>query len=370
MRPIDAKAAIDRLVALLRDPGASHALDEAAWLEHVTVARRLNLIGTVGEALHSRGQRLPAAIARHFDGARLLSERQRQSVRWEVRCIDDCLAPLGVPVLLLKGSAYVMADHAVSRGRLFGDVDILVPSEALGDVESELMKAGWASAKSEPYDQRYYRQWMHELPPMFNVRRGSVIDVHHNLLPRTARLHPDPEKILARSHALAAHGCIRLPALEDLLIHSLVHLVHEGEFHNGLRDLIDIDGLIASAADSVDFWQRVSSAALGNELAAPVRLGLLLARDCVGTPVPEAVLRALDPASEAQLGRWHAAILPRAIRSHALRPPLRSGDAWAQTAAYWRAHALRMPPHLLAVHLARKTWLSFQPVKGEPPREE
>ena len=370
MKPMDANAAIARLVSLLRQPDQARKFSEAEWLEQVTVARRLNLIGTVGERLHTQGLRPTAAVARHFEGARLLSERQRESVRWEVRCIDDSLGPLGVPVLLLKGAAYVMANHPVSRGRLFGDVDILVPAAALGDVESELMKAGWATAKAEPYDQRYYRQWMHELPPMFNVRRGSVIDVHHNLLPRTARLHPDPDKILARSRPLEAHSCMRLPSLEDLLIHSLVHLVHEGEFHNGLRDLVDIDGLIASASTQPDFWQRVSSAALGNELAEPVRLGLLLARDCVGTQVPETVLRALAPGLHPRLGRWQAAILPRAIRSHALRAPLQSADHWARQAAYWRAHALRMPMHLLAVHLGRKTWLSLKPVKGEPPREE
>jgi hypothetical protein len=366
---MDAQAAIARLLALLRQADPAQPLSEAQWQEHATVARRLNLIGTAGEKLRVQGVRPPAAIARHFEGARALSERQRQSVRWEVRCIDDCLAPLGVPVLLLKGAAYAMADHVVSRGRLFGDVDILVPVAALGDVESELMKAGWATAKSDPYDQRYYRQWMHELPPMFNVRRGSVLDVHHNLLPRTARHHPDPDKILARSQPLAEHRCMRVPALQDMLVHSLVHLVHEGEFHNGLRDLVDIDGLIASGAGQSDFWQRVSAAALGNELAEPVRLGLLLARECVGTPVPEALLRELAPGQPPQLSRWHAAMLPRALYSHALREPLPRRDRWARQAAYWRAHALRMPPHLLAVHLARKAWLSLQPVKVEPQRE-
>lgn len=366
---MDSRAAVNRMLALMRRGASAAPHDEPGWLEQADVARRLNLIGSVGEKLRLHGVQPPPNVARHFEGARQLSERQRQSVLWEVRCLDDCLATLGVPVMLLKGAAYAMADHPVSHGRLFGDVDILVPEAVLGDVEHELMRAGWASAKSDPYDQRYYRQWMHELPPMFNVRRGSVLDVHHNVLPRTARHHPDPALILDRSQALPGHACIQVPALEDLLVHSLVHLVHEGEFHNGLRDLVDIDGLIASAPDPEAFWQRVLTAAAGNGLAEPVRLGLLLARDCIGSPVPETILQALSPGEPTELGPVLGRVLPRALFSHARRPPVDGLDEWARRAVYWRAHALRMPPHLLAAHLARKSWLALNPPKVEAPRE-
>ena len=38
-------------------------------------------------------------------------------------------------MVLLKGSAYAAAGLRLRAGRLFGDVDILVPEEALGEVE-------------------------------------------------------------------------------------------------------------------------------------------------------------------------------------------------------------------------------------------
>jgi hypothetical protein len=34
------------------------------------------------------------------------------------------------------------------------------------------MLAGWAATHHDAYDQRYYRQWMHELPPMQPYARG------------------------------------------------------------------------------------------------------------------------------------------------------------------------------------------------------
>ncbi|RXL80730.1 hypothetical protein EO238_31730, partial [Citrobacter sp. AAK_AS5] len=81
-------------------------------------------------------------------------------------------------IVVLKGAAYAMARLPVADGRIFGDVDILVPHETLADVESALMLAGWASIHRDPYDQRYYRMWMHEIPPMRHLHRGTVIDVH------------------------------------------------------------------------------------------------------------------------------------------------------------------------------------------------
>ena len=45
--------------------------------------------------------------------------------------------------------------------------------------------------KSDPYDDAYYRRWMHELPPLIHRERDRMIDVHHTILPLTARITPD-----------------------------------------------------------------------------------------------------------------------------------------------------------------------------------
>ena len=38
-----------------------------------------------------------------------------------------------------------------------------------------------------PYDDAYYRDHMHELPPLIHKERDRMIDVHHTILPLTAR---------------------------------------------------------------------------------------------------------------------------------------------------------------------------------------
>ena len=59
------------------------------------------------------------------------------------------LAPLDVPVILLKGTAYAAAGLEAGRGRSIGDLDILVPRAALPDVERALLAAGWEWVKED-----------------------------------------------------------------------------------------------------------------------------------------------------------------------------------------------------------------------------
>ncbi|WP_164045505.1 nucleotidyltransferase family protein, partial [Serratia marcescens] len=66
-----------------------------------------------------------------------------------------------------------------------GDLDILVPRDRLDEVEAALLAAGWEWVKPDPYDDAYYRRWMHELPPLIHRERDRMIDVHHTILPLT-----------------------------------------------------------------------------------------------------------------------------------------------------------------------------------------
>lgn len=355
-------AACKRLISILKSPTQATALDLAAWSELVASARAANLAGLLAERVAAAGIAIPPEAARHLDALRQLSRRQTQSVRWEVHGLQRALCQLGIPVVLLKGAAYAVSDHPVGRGRLFGDIDILVPGHALGDVELRLMVAGWTSAKASPYDQRYYRTWMHELPPMVNLRRGTVLDVHHTILPLTSRHNPDAEAIIRAASTLPDLPAVRIPRPEHLLIHSIVHLLHEGELHNGLRDLFDIDGLLRTGATEADFWPRTVDAARTLDVAAPVAFGLHLAVHLLDSPIPLPVLtemrNAAGPASRLLTMLYTTAIRPE---NEAAESP---AAMLARFAIYVRAHWLRMPPHLLLRHLAHKSIARLK--KDEP----
>ncbi len=356
------KPAAASVVQALREPATLSTLSPVGWSSLLAKARRLNLIGALAERCLGAELQPPAAARRHLNGVLQVAERQRLSVAWEVAQLGVALQETGAPVLLLKGAAYVMGVHGLGRGRMFGDIDILVPRSALGTVEKALMLAGWVSAKTDEYDQRYYRQWMHELPPMTHIRRGTVLDVHHTILPLTARHAPDPASIIALGEPLADTPGVRVPCPEDLLVHSLTHLMHEGELHNGLRDLHDADEMARVFGADPQFWERLTRRAAGNDLAAPVGLGLALARRTFGAPVPDRVIAALLPGG---VPGWLWPVYRRA-----LAPSDGPVDALASLAVYARAHALRMPPPMLVRHLAIKAWRGLKPEVRPAPRPE
>ena len=349
-------SATSHLLAILAQPALAADLRLPDWSRLVAAARSVNLLGALAERLHACGVQAPAPAARHLDGVRQLGQRQQLSVAWEAQCLRTALGALGAPVMLLKGAAYVLGYPEIARGRLFGDIDILVPRALLGDVESQLMLGGWASARPDAYDQRYYREWMHELPPMMNIKRGTVLDVHHTILPLTARNSPDPTSIIDRAVPVSGFPELRVPCPEDLLIHSVTHLMHEGELHNGLRDLHDIDRMVRLFSTRDDFWPRFAAIAAGNDLALPVARGLSLARRVFGTSVPNAVLTRLAPGIE----RWASTWALEQIFVLALHSPHAAQRRWFARVAhgfiYLRGHWLRMRPAQLAHHLAIKVW--------------
>ena len=176
------------LVRLLADPARVGEVRD--WTSLIALARAESLIGSL--ACRLEGLDLPARVEALLEAARRDGESARVQALWESEMARRALAPLGVPVILLKGTAYAAAGLDAGRGRSIGDLDILVERPALADVERALLAAGWEWVKEDSYDDLYYRRWMHELPPLIHRERDRMIDVHHTILPLTARPKPLP----------------------------------------------------------------------------------------------------------------------------------------------------------------------------------
>jgi len=259
---------------------------------------------------------------------------------------------------VLKGAAYVAAGLPAAEGRLFNDIDILVPREHLPQAESSLMLAGWHASGLSEYDKRYYRRWMHEIPPMQHIQRATVIDVHHAILPDTARYHPDSAKLRSRAVAVKGLPGVYVLAAEDRILHSAAHLFPDGELPHGLRDLTDLDLLLRDAAADREFWPRLAARAGELQLSRPLFYALRYLRHFLDTPIPAGMMATLDGAAP---NRATLALMD-GIFKRALAPAHAScADAFtpaARLAAFIRAHWLRMPPRLLIPHLLHKALVS------------
>jgi hypothetical protein len=320
------------LVAALRDP----TIEVRDWTALISAARAEQLIGSL--AFRMEGRKLPQRVAAIFAAARADAAQARTQALWEAEMARRALAPLAVSVILLKGTAFHAADLGASVGRSVGDLDILVPRASLEAVEAALLGAGWEHVKAaDGYDDGYYRRWMHELPPLIHQSRDRMIDVHHTILPLTARPRPDAGALIAASEALP--NGLRALSTADMIVHAAAHLFADGDLAGGLRNLWDIDRLLRQF-DSPDFRRELAERARLHQLAGPVARAQRLAHRLYGTPVAAHRPRLSDRLFEARLlarGGWGEE------KAKALR-----------FAFYLRSHWLRMPPLMLARHLLIK----------------
>ncbi|MGH8802955.1 MAG: nucleotidyltransferase domain-containing protein [Casimicrobiaceae bacterium] len=390
----------DLLADALIDVDSVVRSETTDWEALVRRAREGNLLGTLAERIAERSltDQVPAAPRAHLIAARIRSAAQATAIRRELRHLARALDGVDAQVVLLKGAAYFCAGLRPARGRVFSDIDVLVPKHALLDVESALMQAGFVTTHTNPYDQRYYRQWMHELPPMQHVRRQTVLDVHHALVPETSRMHPDSALLLEEAVPLdeSAWMLYRTPRHEapppddtdaqtastlsetrprfsvlapaDMAIHCATHLFCDEEFSHATRDLVDFDGLLRQFGSDPDFWTKLVPRARTLELARPLYYALHWSARVHGTPIPAEVMR--DARADAPLAPLRHAmngLLGPAL--HATRG--RASTRWARRALYVRGHWLKMPPHLLAWHLTVKAFRREETTStDEAPRNE
>lgn len=327
------------LVAALADPARLEGLSGADWTALIRAARAEALIGQL--AHRSAGIQVPPRARLILDDALAMADANRRQMLWEAEMARRALVPLGTRVVLLKGAAYAAANLGAAAGRSIGDLDLLVPRTDLDDAERAVRAAGWEPVKSDPYDDAYYRRWMHELPPLIHAERDRMLDLHHTILPPTGRRRPDADALVADAVALPSGLFVLSPA--DRIVHAAAHCLYDADLSGGLRSLWDIRCLLADAD-------------------APSRQALLArARH---HRLDDVIARALRLCA----ALWEGAPAPLSDRPFLRRLLARDGlgrqtRPWTRLAFSMRGHWLRMPPAMLARHLAVKATKVWGPAR-------
>ena len=332
-------SAVRTLVDLLAGRRDADSLAPRDWDGVIGAARAEALLATLAHRLADAA--LPPSVAALFADQRAAAAVARAQALWEAEMARRALAPEGIEFLLLKGTAYAAAGLSCAEGRQIGDLDILVGWHDIGRAENELIEAGWEWVKPDPYDDAYYREHMHELPPLIHKARDRMIDVHHTILPRTHRVTPDALAMIG--DAVLADGGFAVLCPTDMACHCAAHLLADGDLQGGLRNLWDFHCLTRDfAAADAGFWGELDARAALHGLRAPVQRAARLARDLYGAALPPGWKR-----RESGDGWFVRRLLAR--------------DDWGrpthfalQQAFYIRSHWLRMPPVMLAKHLWTK----------------
>lgn len=332
------------LIALLQAPEKASRLAVADWNSVVEAGRKTQMLGQLSASLRSYGgvEAVPQAVQRHLDLADLTSKRRTESAMWEVATIRRAVDQ-SIPIILLKGCAYAACGDQNSFGRIYSDIDLMVQRAQLAATEAALFGAGWKPGSVSTYDAAYYRNWMHEVPPMEHVRRHTVVDLHHAINPPVSRHFVSPEKLLERIKEVLP-GVYVLDA-PDRVIHCALHMLQEGEPKKLLRDLYDLHLLVSQHFGGSDGVRHLYIRAQELQVENLVRVAVRAAKS----------LFASNDASDQVTFGWLRNCLLRAARdANGVGTML---GKIAGTAVLAHSHWMKMPVRLLVPHLVRKSYL-------------
>jgi hypothetical protein len=363
--PID--PTVRRLLDLLRDPCGAPGATDREWDGVVRVARAARLLAPLGARLAAHGvlERIPPAVRAHVESEQALVAYQTQMARRLLAELGRLLDGRGFPVVVLKGAAYLLQDLACARGRLFSDVDLLVPRAHLAEAEALLREAGWRFAESlDAHDERYYREWSHELPPLAHPAHPLQLDLHHSILPPVGRARPDDAALFAAS--IPVEGTpFRVLAPAEQVLHACAHVFQDSDLSEMLRDVADIDVLLRARGAGTGFWDALIARARLHGLGRALWYGLRFSADLFATPVPDGAWQSLAFARPGSLVSWTMSRLGQ----RALLPdsPDELPSLARRTACrllLLRYFYLRFPLRLLAVHAAAKGWRRVRPPRA------
>ena len=348
------------LLLILRDVSHVAKMRIEDWDAVLVLARQARLLGTIACRIRDRpdlAKQIPDRVWGHLTASINYSSHRLQMVRMELAALSAALPP-ELPVTLLKGAAYVVEGLPLAHGRMPNDVDLLVPRAHLGIAEAALRDGGWEMENVDEYDQQYYRQWSHELPPMRIPGHALEVDLHHTIAPVTSRVRANDTALFS---ALVPVEGTRFSVLSrhDQIIHAAIHLFQDSELVGKLRDLVDIDALYRSSILDQQACDRLWKRAAQHGATTPLWYALNYSRSWLGTPVP-ADPPGIEPSwlARAMTGWLFRHVCPPRIFERGKTP----SRVLVELAAQARYHWLRMPPALLVRHLGHKSMTAVRSI--------
>jgi hypothetical protein len=342
------------LIDAIHDPRRLTELSLSQWERALSCARRNAVLAYLAQRAESIGilDNLPEKPRAALHSARVAAARLAQLANWEIDRVHRALAPAGIPIIALKGLAYILRGMPHATTRILTDIDILVPTDRIEAAEQALLAGGWRGTKLDPYDQRYYRRWSHEIPPLQYPGRLLGVDVHHTVCPPSSRLRPDPQRLWADSEPTEVGVGVLCPT--DSVLHAAIHLFFDSDFDSRFRDLIDLHEMLALFATDDRFWTALIARARAQGVGRPLYYAFETLVTVLRTPIPESArveVREFGP--PLPVARWMTRTLQNVLTPADPQrwPPKHRGLLWL---LYVRSHWLRMPPYALAVHLTRK----------------
>jgi hypothetical protein len=350
------------LLNALINPDCLIEYNTADWELLIRLARRVKLLGHLALELDKINslEKISVRVANQLRSNFTLAKKLQQQAYWELNRILWALKEVDLPVIALKGVAYSLAGLPESEGRLYVDLDLMVLRDDITRIESILIQKRWKHQALSAYDDHYYREWSHEIPPLIHTERETEVDIHHTISLPTSRLKINAELLIEAAIDIEGQN-LRILSPVDMVLHCAVNLFQNNELADDLRDLLDLHHLLLFFSNKEqDFWKRLTERANQLRSGRSLSYGLHYCQLFFNTPVPEDTASNLNEKPGFIVLWIMNRLVPLALLPLHPDKPSRRANA-ARLILYMRSHWIRMPFYLLLPHLIYKSVLAVFP---------
>ncbi len=334
------------------------------WTAFIEEARQFALLGTCYFLAKDASiwHLIPEPVKNHLVSGFHYAEKQKITLLNEMLELEKIFEGSNVPAVLVKGVAYRLDGYAFARGRVFSDIDLLVPDSHYALALQMLKDAGYLEFTMSAYDRRYYLRWTHQHPPLTHFLRGANIDLHHHLFPVSSNENILVEPLVRHAYALPGSAFLT-PSPAYLFMHAAVHLFYQDETHKLVKDLVDLHLLYHEVMARQSFIDILQAAENSNAQAA-VFYALNTLNQLFAIELPTEIKQLAPAASRYRL--WQMQFLLTHLLDHA--------SFWHRPAHFFwfvRGHLLKMGPLTLIYHSVAKSIEQFKERKilGQKQRE-
>ena len=221
--------------------------------------------------------------------ARVLNTDQLEAM---TEIIDACRGQLP-PLTLLKGIALCGEYYAEPHLRTMRDIDFLVESEAVPQVETLLRNLGYVQKSQQPPE--FYRDHQHTTP-FFNARTGVWVEVHRGLFRTGSELGLDgvfsletirkelcPSKFLGRP--------VTRFSRELQIVYLASHWAFSLELLGAMHAMLDVIYILRQGP-AIN-WPKILAWVEASSASAPLYLLLTYLEEYRLIEIPRAILRDL-----------------------------------------------------------------------------
>lgn len=297
-------------------------------------------------------ERFPKKVQQHLLSAKVQANRQANQAKFEAFTLTKQLADIDKKPIFLKGVAYTLLGNCASRGRTYSDMDVLVNKQDIKTIEQKLTMHGWFAKEIDDYDEKYYREWAHEIPPLQQHIRGTIADIHHNLIPPISGRAPDIS--LFTAELMQTTSNLATLSNHGLVLHSIIHLFFNEDFSHAFRDVTDLHLLFTEQHNNEKFWLSLLQLSQKTGFTRELYFAVRYCQKITKTEFPSSFILAINKFQPPSLKlSFHDFIFIRV-----LNPRHSSLDSWqtnvAELLATIRGHLLKMPLHILLYHSCHK----------------